>query len=81
MCTSLKEIEIPETVVEIEEGAFSDTPLLVVYTRAQQPPQLGYAVFACETKIDRRTLYVPEGSLKAYEESDWAQYFDEIIEE
>lgn len=81
LCSSLKEIVLPETVVEIEEGAFSDTPLFVVYSRAQQPPQLGRAVFACETKIGKRTLYVPKGSQKAYEESDWEMYFDNIVEE
>jgi hypothetical protein len=84
-CSSLKEIDIPETVAEIEREAFTDSPLQVVHSRAKQPPKLdcgGYGVFECaEIKGKNRTLYVPKGSQKAYEESDWATYFNKIIEE
>ena len=84
-CSSLKEIEIPESVIEIEREAFTGSPLLVVHSRAKQPPKLnceGYGVFDCaEIKGKDRTLYVPNGSLKAYEESDWATYFNKIVEE
>lgn len=84
-CSSLKEIEIPESVVEIEREAFTGAPLQVVHSRAKQPPKLnceGFGVFECAgIKGKDRTLYVPKGSLKAYEESDWATYFDKIVEE
>ena len=84
-CFSLKEIEIPESVVEIEREAFTGSPLQVVHSRAALPPKLdceGFGVFDCaEIKGRDRTLYVPKGSLKAYEESDWATYFNKIVEE
>lgn len=80
-CSSLAEIEIPETVNTIERQAFTDSPLQVVHSKAIQPPMLDFEVFRCASITDKRTLYVPKGSLKAYEESDWAQYFDVIIEE
>lgn len=80
-CSSLKEVEIPETVVEIERQAFTDSPLQVVHSRAKQPPTLDYEVFRCAGIKGVRTLYVPKGSLKAYEESDWATYFDKIVED
>ena len=80
-CSSLTEIEIPETVTEIERQAFTDSPLQVVHSKAKQPPVLDLEVFRCASITGERTLFVPKGSLKAYEESDWTQYFDEIIEE
>lgn len=80
-CSSLSEIEIPETVTTIERQAFTDSPLQVVHSKAKQPPMLDFEVFRCASITDKRTLFVPKGSLKAYEESDWAQYFDVIIEE
>ena len=80
-CSSLKEIEIPESVVDIERQAFTDSPLQVVRSRAKQPPKLDFEVFKCDSIISVRTLYVPKGTQKAYEESDWATYFDKIIEE
>ncbi len=80
-CSSLKEIEIPETVVEIERQAFSGTPLQVVHSRAKQPPKLDYGVFEYGDIAGGRALFVPKGSLKDYEESNWANYFDKIIEE
>jgi hypothetical protein len=42
---------------------------------------LDFEVFRCASITDKRTLFVPKGSLKAYEESDWTQYFDEIVED
>ena len=80
-CSSLKEINLPESVVEIERQAFTDSPLQVVHSRAKHPPILDFEVFKCDSITGERTLYVPKGSLKAYEESDWATYFDMIIEE
>lgn len=84
-CSSLKEIEIPESVVEIEREAFTGSPLQVVHSRAALPPKLdceGFGVFDCaEIKGKDRTLYVPKGAQKAYEASDWATFFDKIIEE
>lgn len=84
-CSSLKEIEIPESVIEIEREVFTGSPLQVVHSRAALPPKLdceGFGVFDCaEIKGKDRTLYVPKGSLKAYEESDWATFFNKIIEE
>ena len=80
-CSSLKGIEIPETVVEIERQAFAGTPLSIVHLRASLPPKLDYEVFEYGDIAGGRTLYVPKGSQKSYEESDWAIYFDKIIEE
>ena len=80
-CSSLKEIDIPETVVEIERQAFSNTPLQVVHSFASLPPKLGYGVFECDKMPSGRVLYVPKGSQKAYEESDWATYFEKMAEE
>ncbi len=76
-CKNLTNITIGNGVTDIYEEAFNGcTSLKTVTTKAKTPPTLSSGVF--EKNI--ATLYVPKGSLSAYQESDWATYFNTIVE-
>ena len=77
-CSSLVSIDLPETLTSIEWAAFDDCESLKeVICRASIVPELGEDVFSyiAEDAI----LYVYECVLEDYMNSDWAQYFSEIL--
>ncbi len=77
-CLNLSEITIPESVTSIENGAFySCDGLTKVICQAANPPALEEVAFFIYEGV---ALYVPEGSLSAYQNSDWAKYFSNIKE-
>lgn len=87
-CTSLQEITIPATVATLEPRAFKNCKKLQkIMCLAAAAPELQQAFFAVppdkpgykEHFLDIAAdaiLYVPEGSVEAYEASDWKGWFD-----
>ena len=71
-CTGLETIDIPSTVNEIGDYAFDCENLTAVICRATVPPALGSHNFTNENDF----LYVPEGSVEAYQnDEDWSGAF------
>ena len=68
-----------EIVTVLERDAFASVPMTECISYAVEPPLLKNNPLSL---IDKETakLYVPKGSLAAYQESDWATYFGNIIE-
>lgn len=79
-CSSLSSITIPQNVTVIVAEAFENCSSLVeVISKIPNPIKLDGSPF---TNISpNAVLYVPQGSKSKYENSDWAQYFKEIIED
>ena len=77
-CSSLNSIIIGEGVSLINEYAFKDTLIKDYYCYANIPPTINDNTFA-KSNSDA-TLHVPVGYSEAYKESDWANYFENIIE-
>ena len=77
-CSSLTSVIMPESVTDIGDWAFGGCyKLSTVITHAQTPPTLiSTRVFENSSAI----LYVPQGTIAAYEESGWKNYFSKILE-
>ena len=95
-CTSLEIVELPSTLKEIGLWAFHNmNALKEVHCKAVVPPGLeqsfcwigdwsevrGLLDYSFYNPDPTAILYVPEGSLLAYQSSEWADFFDRIIEE
>lgn len=79
-CESLKTIYIRENVVRISNNAFESCPAIKeVHCFAVHPPQIGSTVFPDEA-YTKAVLYVPKGSRQEYVDSDFSQYFANIVE-
>ena len=76
-CTNLTSIIIPQDVETIADMAFYNCPLTSVTCLNPIPPTIGSSTFSC---YDTATLYVPEGSLEAYQNSLGWQDFLRIKE-
>ena len=72
-------VNIPSSVTEIEESAFSGcSGLRSIYVYAETVPSTVAGAFeGCDSK--NCTLYVPKGTYDAYWLSEWG-YFDNIVE-
>lgn len=71
----LTEVTLPSTITAIGYDAFwSDNGITCITVLATEPPQLEDWAFSSTNT----TLYVPEGCVSDYQESDWAQYFSNI---
>jgi len=77
-CTSLTSVTIPNSVTSIGCQAFYYcTGLTSITCEAITPPTLGSYVFS---SVDRSIpLYVPAGSISAYQSADWKYYFSNIL--
>lgn len=79
-CSGLTSITIPENVNTIANNAFYKcTNLTLINSRAINPPTIGGNVFL-NTPSEKR-LIVPCGSLTAYANSNWNNYFTNIEED
>lgn len=83
-CTAFTRVNIPASVTEIKIWAFQNCNALTdVYCYIADPTQmeLGFHVFYLEDEnYSSRTLHVPAGSAAAYKNSDWSEYFGNIVE-
>ena len=84
-CTGLTNINIPNSVNKIDSYAFEGCDNLnEVYSYIIDPSaiSMGYEVFnRSPNNYDERTLYVPAGSLTAYQaDNKWSDYFGSIVE-
>ena len=76
-CTGVTTLTLPSSIYEIGNYAFAEMQLTEMTCLWTTPPSLNQAFLRGE-KID--ILYVPKGAKSAYESSDWAQYFENIVE-
>ena len=75
-CESLTSVTIPDSVTAIGSMAFDDCESLTsVYCKATTPPAGGASM------VFLATIYIPEGSLRAYKMAEyWSDYADRIVE-
>ncbi len=86
--SSLTNVTIPNSTTYIGKQAFDCWELIEVYSRITEPATVimedyfGYGyVFGHPYNISQRTLYVPIGTLDAYQaDSRWSDYFGNIVE-
>ena len=77
-CDSLIKITIPESVTSIEAYAFAKCESLdSINVKATTPPILAGNVFE---NSPATICYVPCGTLKEYETSEWAKYVGKLLE-
>ncbi len=79
-CTKLTSVSIPNSVTSIGKRAFSNcTNLKHIYSHNSIPPTADDNTFDSATFSDA-TLYIPTGSLSAYQEADVWKEFSNIVE-
>ena len=77
-CENLSTIVIPESVTTIGRSAFNSSyNLYRIYSLATIPPACGWSCFSGV----RNRLYVPKGTLEAYQAADEWKNFKNIVEE
>jgi len=77
-CNSLTSITIPKNVTSIGTIAFQYcNSLTKVYCYATTPPEIEDSF---RDTPNEKKLYIPKGCVTAYEASDWAIYFENIVE-
>lgn len=78
-CRSLLKVTIPSAVTSIEDYAFRYCiSLTEVHIKATTPPTAGKSIFPNY----HETIYVPSGSLSAYQSaSNWSTYSSRMVEE
>lgn len=83
-CSGITRMNIPAGVAKIGIWAFQNcSGLTDVYCHVADPSQidLGFHVFYLEDEnYSSRTLHVPAGSVGAYQDSDWSEFFSNIVE-
>lgn len=82
---SLTKLTLGKNLTNIESCAFGRmednfSPISECISYAATPPILVSGFSKDDEKVSTAKLYVPKGSLTAYQESDWAIYFGNIIE-
>ena len=78
-CYALDKVTLGKNVTSMGTDTFEDCPISECISYSATAPVVQNTTF---TAINKETakLYVPKGSLTAYQESDWATYFGNIIE-
>ena len=81
-CSNLTSVTIPNSVREIGEQAFMGCPnLMNIYCLAERPPVLKSNSFDSTLYLTDVTLYVPAGSVAAYQADEiWNNFFWTIKE-
>ena len=79
-CYPLTEITIPANVAKIDNSAFKGCMnLKSVYCKSATPPQGNKFMFS--SNAEGRKIYVPKGSLAAYQNAEfWSDYKGDIVE-
>ena len=75
----LTTVILPSTLISMDHNCFGSCPKLTKVTcRATTPPAIGSSCFATVYTV-QPTLYVPEGSVSAYQaNSNWSQCFGSV---
>lgn len=83
-CASITQINIPASVTEVHIWAFENcTSLTDVYCHIADPSAIDFNSLAFTLESENyanRTLHVPAGSVNAYKETGWNDYFGNIVE-
>ena len=83
-CTQLTSVDIPASVTDLGLWAFLNCDNLKdVYIHNSDPDgmNMGRTAFSLDSEqYSDRTLHVPAGSVNAYKESEWNDYFGKIVE-
>lgn len=80
-CSSLTNLIIGKNVTSIGRASFSSSPIEICISYPTTPATIDKITFnSYYIDYDTAKLYVPKGSLTAYQASDWTTYFKNIIE-
>lgn len=80
-CSNLTSVSLPEGLNEIGSGAFYNCyKLNRVIANNPVPAIITNSSFPLDIDSKTEFLYVPKGSVEAYESSDWKYYFEKILE-
>ena len=81
---AITQVNLPAGITEIKIWAFQNCKGLTdVYSHIADPTQVsfGFHVFYLEDEnYSSRTLHVPAGTIEAYKEAGWDEYFGKIVE-
>jgi hypothetical protein len=85
-CSELTSLDIPDSVTDISWDAFIGcSGLKSIHCKCSVPPAIDFYDYNSDRDEDNinstATLYVPKGSLEAYETSDDWKEFENIVEE
>ena len=82
--SGITRVNLPASITEIKIWAFQNCKSLTdVYCHIADPTQieLGFNAFALEDEnYSSRTLHVPAGTIQAYKDAGWNDYFGNIVE-
>ena len=80
-CSNLTSLSLPEGLNEIGDSAFFGCYKLNRVTANNPVPAIiTNSSFPLDVDSKTEFLYVPKGSVEAYESSDWKYYFEKILE-
>lgn len=83
-CSSITQVTIPANVTEVHIWAFENcTSLTDVYCHIADPSSIDFNSLAFSLESENyanRTLHVPAGSINAYKDAGWNDYFGNIVE-
>ena len=80
-CYSLTSVTIPNSMTIIKNFAFGAcSNLTFIRCKAQTPPEIDYGTFNSGVP-EKATLYIPKGSISAYQAKDHWKEFKNIVEE
>lgn len=77
-CTSLSNVTLGKSITSIQSAAFGYAPIANCNIYAETPPTIDATSFNMDKTT--ATLNVPTGFATAYQDSDWATYWGNIVE-